>query len=1004
MSYINKQTVKVSFHSLLNPTSSNLTSETKEVSTIKKSSHYPSYTNFKPKAIPPEMSKDVFLNSLWSNISGFESLDAVGVKELERRKVIVDIGASNDILLNPFLSENKILQADGGVIHSFRLVEDNRTYTVMNEINKHYKGNGTPLALGVRLREQVPTIAPPIIDDNKFRLISDFIWKVYPVDVKSFKTFKETNLMNCNIEINKDAHPGAPFYKSGVNLETVYEQDNKPLRVITVVANLAEKYFKLCQQGYTKSIIQYFESIENRYEFLSLVCPKVEVMKRDNYLTKVRPFFVMPAALKLLFTPIADNTIDTMKNFLEDPNSHSAFRFTWNRGGAQKMWNWIKGKQKTPGFHWLAWGDDCIIVAVAKDRTSIIIMPDVSGMDAKITTLDFELATKYILRSSQFEDRSVSRNVYRDINVMKEFLKNSKFNITWINVLRFYEYYSTHTPILGPKGKCFDSSKGLKSGTVLTSFIDFIGTARNMYELQTIPIPDTFNSIDIKMYVDSLFLKSKQTGFPFKDDTRTVQCIMSDKKTYISEYPYDKMGDLPQHMVLGIKFLGAKIKNYSFDTAYTKDSQRVEILVPYYEWKEGVVNAAFSVYTDREPQIRNGKLLSALFGMGYTQFSSPGYVYLDAAFNSKISQSYRPVVDHIESDALIDVDVTDLEKIQEYPTRDFFAQLFLSEEDRPKVNIITFAHSLLEGVGLPPKPKEKKEIIDEIDIGEDGELKDIRDEIKSDEVDLAEDIESDRSETPPPPPPPIINSTSTSNSTSEDKFSKFLKETNGDTTFPVQGKVLSIPNMLTPKEAAQHIKGNLLIDKTLGHIQEQISLGEPKHVIPKKTVPTGKVPFNAKHRLAKKLAYEQRAHQKYITRLHQWKESMDVTRKKFSEKFVSYLEEEDAEHIWDAPDEEDYDWAITKAREREIDDMEEDFVIDQRINEKSEKLEDAEEAAFNAFISDRMDNIGPEDFEEYMEWNKHNNGGAKHHEDLRKAMLGVSSFYNKELAYQLNNE
>lgn len=111
---------------------------------------------------------------------------------------------------------------------------------------------------------------------------------------------------------------------------------------------------------------------------------KAEVIAREEYYEKVRPYGAQPLPMRLVCKHAVFPFEGSLKNFLEDPVSISAYRYSPFCGGSKKLvQHFVKGAVpgKKPKMVGISYGDDQLFLIVFPDGSLVLWGPDVSAMD-----------------------------------------------------------------------------------------------------------------------------------------------------------------------------------------------------------------------------------------------------------------------------------------------------------------------------------------------------------------------------------------------------------------------------------------------------------------------------------------------------------------------------------------------------------------------------------------------------------------------------------------------
>jgi len=116
---------------------------------------------------------------------------------------------------------------------------------------------------------------------------------------------------------------------------------------------------------------------ENPDLFVLRMKNKYEMMEIADLSKKVRPYYVLPTHLLILFSTFVRAVERVMANYVKDEESHSAYKMVWSAGGAEKLMDWVF---KPSVFDWLNFGDDQLLKFRVKGKT-FLVAPDITAMD-----------------------------------------------------------------------------------------------------------------------------------------------------------------------------------------------------------------------------------------------------------------------------------------------------------------------------------------------------------------------------------------------------------------------------------------------------------------------------------------------------------------------------------------------------------------------------------------------------------------------------------------------
>jgi len=268
--------------------------------------------------------------------------------------------------------------------------------------------NNTPQAMVKRLQERLTATV-------QYKRVPDYT-QVHPhlfCDLTKY-TFEDFSQHHpCFDNINPSAEAGMPyaFCLGGNNKQTIpkfeemtwlpinYRDEHMlddPIPIKDHAMAWAHKFREMAEHASDANMmITRFKELIMKYPELNtfIAKRKDEKIKRDSYNLKVRTYGVMPSSLKLFFKWCAHPLETNLVPFFKDPNSCSAYHFSFFYGGARRLVDWldywikikktdnqIKNRGKWD-FHGICYGDDQWWLFVHELFGIFLTGPDVSGMD-----------------------------------------------------------------------------------------------------------------------------------------------------------------------------------------------------------------------------------------------------------------------------------------------------------------------------------------------------------------------------------------------------------------------------------------------------------------------------------------------------------------------------------------------------------------------------------------------------------------------------------------------
>lgn len=169
------------------------------------------------------------------------------------------------------------------------------------------------------------------------------------------------------IKINPSAGSGFPRHKKKGVVMAALLQD-------------AAQYYELIE---TKQFNAY--ASKNPGEFLAELKNKHDRYEIADWGVKIRPYYNVNGGLAVLHSICMQNYAGALKGFWEDPNSCNAHGFSWNSGGAERLYDWVvwASKQK-PGVYAIGYSDDGIWVLVGTDGKVWVSDRDIRQCDLSL--------------------------------------------------------------------------------------------------------------------------------------------------------------------------------------------------------------------------------------------------------------------------------------------------------------------------------------------------------------------------------------------------------------------------------------------------------------------------------------------------------------------------------------------------------------------------------------------------------------------------------------------
>jgi len=606
------------------------------------------------------------------------------------------------LVLNPFTQTFPIGAADKTIV---ALLENriknniNIHYreNVIMELNKKYLGSGTPQALITRITTQLKKGTDYTLTKEIFAYIEKYLGYGTPDHAA---TLTDQSVRDLDAPIVMDSHPGAPYFVSGITTSDVINDE----------LVRAEALLTFMGEG-TKQTWAYMNKQENQPIIVTMLCPKKGVYDRSEYFTKVRPFWVMPLCLRLIFGGIIYNAKKMWDlQYADHPRNpflkmfdkrglttrRSAIGFTYTKGGAQDLYEWIMRERALGTMDMISWGDDQLIVITTRDGRKILLGPDVEGMDMKIKKPVFTASMYSMLNSFVPVNMRLTLPQMEKLGEQTSFLDKLQLSSAWYGAIEFMHQYYSSTPVLTVKHNCMRKNRGLNSGVPGTTEMDVIGSGFLQYAWSSISIGSLE---DLPNLLKTMQTVAKSSGFPIKP-IDVLQIYDGETWKYYDVSPqYTLVEREPEMNQLTIvPFLGMTLYKYLFPEDVTSDEKYKEIIVPQLSPLNLGVNAAYHGVSDSDSKVRISKIMSGLLGNGYLTLGvTDSFMLLKEAYNAYRSTGRQPL--NVESvyEGVDEDEVTEyINDANEYPQPEVFAMLYVAPEVRKEYNVVKPAKAEVE--------------------------------------------------------------------------------------------------------------------------------------------------------------------------------------------------------------------------------------------------------------------------------------------------------------------
>jgi len=338
----------------------------------------------------------------------------------------------------------------------------------------------------------------------------------------------------------------------------------------------------LAAAAISQSALDLFKS-KNPDLFVLRLKNKYEMMNIGDMQEKVRPYYVLPTHLLILFGAVVRPIEKAMRGFWEDPKSHSAYKFSWVGGGGDRLIAFADADGREGSFDWISFGDDQLWrFTVAGEN--FVVAPDVKGMDMC-------LGLNWVPGLLSFYLKAYA----------------GKLSPAWMQILRLYAEMMTMAKVVIQGSVTVDKRAGWHSGAsgittsemVVNNYF-FEGKKAEVEKLLE-DGKDLKTTEDKKKVVEAVVLKLASAGAAcgiyFKPETLTV---------YGSDEAVEMEDSLGKVFVTPWKFLG-----YSVGTRLVQEETR---RFPYAEPGK-LFASACTPRVRAEGVVRLGKLKARAFGL-----------------------------------------------------------------------------------------------------------------------------------------------------------------------------------------------------------------------------------------------------------------------------------------------------------------------------------------------------------------------------------------------------
>lgn len=633
------------------------------------------YVAFKAPPLDKSEQSAELQRSRLASVHGWRSINTIPlsvIPEKYRPK------ASGELLVNNLLTFT-VGGYDGvnyNTIATSSLSDEDKK-AIVTAAQARYEGNGCLPGLITRIAAEFPSakrVVPPLHEE-----VLEFIQKHLPRKELMTLAGDGVSPEDLNPEIRGDSHPGAPYFYS-----TTFA-DVAPDALMR-----AKSYYVLLSEKGPNALIQRMQDQATSYEGLVILQSKRDIYKRDEYKTKARPYYITPSAIKVLAACIIKPYKLSLHTFLTHPDSMNAVGFSWAHGGAEKLVKWAYGKRPPGVLAAASWGDDQLWTTTLPSGHTVIMAPDVRGMDMKLQPQTFDYARVLLLQTFH-KDRLTLASLAKEF-IMKTFAKMEQhISFGWFAFILFYIHWNKNSRVLAFKQFVYQLLMALRSGVPGTTEFDVVASGQLVYAVSRVRKPAKLE--DVPSYVEALFRAADIAGFPLKEEEVIAQVVEPKvKNTHVRKtYLLLRGGgrrDLPPNVLLGLPFLGMQVVKYAVPAANAKDGKAFNMAVPVMDLVDVGVNCILKTKSVEDKVLKNSTAMQQIVGRAMFAFADKrAYDVLYSMYDNRVKagwqilpQDREPVFPGVE-----DADTKEFFEGRELAPPLRFARVFMTAEQRENV-------------------------------------------------------------------------------------------------------------------------------------------------------------------------------------------------------------------------------------------------------------------------------------------------------------------------------
>lgn len=248
----------------------------------------------------------------------------------------------------------------------------------MKEVGQYISSNGSLTGLVARMISSIPLIEPTLKPNQSvLDYMGQHIIFVFSRPIPTNVDFDDEDIF----DIVERSDAGLPFMMEDPLAKC------SPKNLIKALS-MAKSYITMLNADDVEltQTKNYFK--KNPEEITFMLKRKHERMKLSNYYKKVRPYYVPPLALKLLFKWVSHFVEDSLISYADSKESNTAYGTSWFYGGTTKFVETViqefvmeAKENQTFVFKPVCFGDDNYWVFAFPDGSFFIMAPDVNAMD-----------------------------------------------------------------------------------------------------------------------------------------------------------------------------------------------------------------------------------------------------------------------------------------------------------------------------------------------------------------------------------------------------------------------------------------------------------------------------------------------------------------------------------------------------------------------------------------------------------------------------------------------